>query len=944
MKNQISQLLVLLLAVMTSHAQVSPVDPLQISRLRCNYQVDPLGVETPRPALSWQLVSAGRNQKQTAYRVLVADNAAALANRQGNLWDSGKQVSDQSIQVAYGGKPLLAGKVYYWMVQVWDQAERLSAWSAPASWQMGLLTNADWGNARWIALSTIPDSARIVPFIHAPEEARKLGNRKVARHALPQFRKELTVVKPLKRATAFISGLGHYELSLNGRKVNDHFLDPGWTNYNQYCLYATYDITASLRKGVNVVGVLLGNGFYSIPNERYRKMTGTFGDPKLIAKLLLEFTDGTTAELVTDQSWKTTASPVTYSSIYGGEDWNATHEQTGWQRAGYQDASWQMPLLVQGPPQVRSQTAPPVKIMDTFAPVRISQPKPGIWIVDLGQNASAIPQISVRGKAGSVVKITPGELLGADSLVTQESSGGPHFYQYTLAGKGTETWHPLFTYFGFRYLQIEGAAPDKALMRQANSARISAPTNPANVPVLTDVRGLHVRSSAETIGGFTSSNELFNKTFQLIDWAIRSNVVSVMTDCPHREKLGWLEETHLMGGSVHYTYDLATLLPKIIQDMQAAQLPNGLIPDIAPEFTAFDEGFRDSPEWGSAGVILPWYAYQWYGDRQLLADSYAMMTKYVDYLSHKATNYLLTHGLGDWYDLGPKHPGKSQLTPKGITATAMYYYDLTILERVATLLGKPTEADRYRQMAAAVKKTFNGAYYNPATRQYGTGSQTANAMPLYMNLTTPETKAAVTENLLKNIRATDYRLTAGDVGYRYLLRALEDAGASEVIYRMNNRSDVPGYGYQLAHGATALTESWSALRDPSNNHFMLGHLAEWFYSGLGGIQQAEDVPAFKAVVIRPALVGDMSSASARYQSPYGLIRSEWQRTDKTITLTVEIPANCTAKVYLPASSAAAVSESGQPVVGNASIQLVDNEKSKPVVAIGSGIYTFTIVR
>ncbi|GAB3933806.1 glycoside hydrolase family 78 protein [Larkinella terrae] len=908
---------------------------VSLTRLRCDYRDNPLGVESRQPRLSWQIVSAVRGQKQTAYRILVSDNPKTLAANQGNLWDSGKRISDQSIQVAYEGKPLQAGQSYFWKVQTWDKDGQPSVWSAPATWQMGLPDKSDWGKAQWIALEDLPASERIVPFVHNPTSKKPLGDRQSAQNALPQFRKEFSLKKPLKRATAFISGLGHYELKLNGQRVKDHFIDPGWTNYDQYALYATYDLTTSLRKGANVLGVLLGNGFYNIPVERYRKIVGSFGYPKLICNLQLEYTDGSKEQIVTDQSWKVTKSPITYSSIYGGEDWDARNELTNWMSAGYNDSNWQTPLIVQGSPQLRSQTAPPVKIMETFTPVRITEPKPGVFVVDLGQNMSGIPQISVRGKTGSVVKITPGELLGDDSLVTQKATGDPHFYQYTLKGSGSETWQPRFTYYGFRYLQIEGAVPDSHLA--------NVPSKPVvDLPVLTAIKGLHIRGSAETVGTFSCSNDLFNRIDRLITWAIKSNMVSTLTDCPHREKLGWLEETHLMSGSARYTYDLATLLPKIIRDMQSAQLANGLIPDIAPEYTAFVSGFRDSPEWGSAGVILPWYTYQWYGDKSILTESYDMMKKYVAYLGTKANDHILTHGLGDWCDLGPKPPGESQLTPKGITATATYYYDLTILEKTARLLGKTADADQFQQLAESVKKAFNGKYYDAEKGYYGSGSQTSNAMPIYMNLVTPENKATVTASLLKSLKDNKYSLTAGDIGFRYLLLALTKVDASDAIYAMNNRSDVPGYGYQLAHGATALTESWPALRFVSNNHFMLGHLMEWLYSGLGGIQQDENVPGFKAIVIKPELVGDITQTNVRYVSPYGPIRSDWKKTGQQLELTVSIPANTTATVFLPASVGRSISESGKPLENRSDVKVLRTENDKTVLAIGAGMYVFTV--
>ena len=900
--------------------------PVTLQHLQCESRTNPLGVDSQQPRLSWQLVSAARNQRQTAYQVRVAEEERALQKGKKLLWDSGKQLSDQSIQVSYGGPALKSAGQYYWQVRAWDAAGRPTAWSAPARWQMGLLAPADWAGARWLALDSLPAGQRIVPGIHFPDVKRVLGNRPVGENALPQFRKELTVRPGLKRATAFVSGLGHYEMHLNGQPVADHFLDPGWTNYDHHALYASYDITAQLRPGPNVVGVLLGNGFYNVPRERYHKLIISYGLPKLIGQLRLEYRDGTVEQVITDQTWRVTASPTTYSSIYGGEDWDATKELPGWQTPGYDARAWQTPLLVKGPPALVSQTAPPVKIMQTFEPVSVTQTQPGVWVYDLGQNMSAVPELTVTGRAGQQLKLTPAELLTADTRLAQQwASGGPHFYQYTLGGAGPETWHPRFTYYGFRYVQLEGAVP-------------AGQPNPAGLPVVTALRGLHVRSSMPAAGSFTCSNELFNNIYHLIDWAIRSNVISVMTDCPHREKLGWLEETHLMGTSVRYGYDVAALLPKIIRDMQTAQLPNGMVPDIAPEYSQFGGGFRDSPEWGSAAVLLPWYAYQWYGDQATLATSYSSMQRYVDYLASRADNHLLSYGLGDWFDLGPKQPGESQLTPKGITATATYYQDLVVLEKTARLLGKTADAAQYQQRAAAVRAAFNAKYYDPIKHQYATGSQTANAMPLYVGLVPDDQRAAVLQSLRQELQTHDYRLTAGDIGFRYLLRVLDDAGASDIIFQMNNRADVPGYGYQLAHGATALTESWAALRNVSNNHFMLGHLMEWFYSGAGGIRPDEGSVAFRRIVIRPEPVGDLNSASTRYESPYGPIATRWTRQASTFTLTVDIPANTTATIQLPTTDAGSITESGRPLGKDMSI--LGTSAGRASLAVGSGQYVF----
>lgn len=379
--------------------------------------------------------------------------------------------------------------------------------------------------------------------------------------------------------------------------------------------------------------------------------------------------------------------------------------------------------------------------------------------------------------------------------------------------------------------------------------------------------------------------------------------------------------------------------------MMVAQTAEGLVPEISPEYVKFDYGngmFRDSPEWGSNSIILPWYLYQWYGEKDLLKESYPMMQKYISYLRSKATDNILSQGLGDWYDLGPNPPGVSQLTPVGVTATAIYYYDLNIVSKVATLLGKKPDADNYNKLAAAVKTSFNKKFFNQDTKQYATGSQTANAMAVYMDLVEPQNKNLVIENIVKNLRANNNALTAGDIGYRYLLRVLEDAGRSDVIFDMNSRADVPGYGYQLQRDATALTESWQALQTVSNNHLMLGHLMEWFYSGLGGIRQSGNSIAFHNIEIKPEPVGDITWAKTNYRSPYGLISSAWQKQNNAFELSVEIPANATATIFLPANNLSSITEENRSVENRSDIKFAGFENGKAKIKAGSGSYKFLV--
>lgn len=863
------------------YSAVGSSQPLTIANPRCESRVDPIGVDTKQPRFSWELLSDGQNILQTAYRIMVSENPDFLYTNYGNCWDSKKVMSSASIQVPYKGAALKAAKNYYWKVMVWDNKGNTSPWSAVHTMTTGLFTTADWKGARWIAYDILADSNRIVPFAHGRGK-KEWGARK---DILPMLRKSFTVKKPVRHATAFVCGLGHFEFSLNGNKVGDHFLDAGWTQYDKHALYVGFDIKQQLQQGENVVGVMLGNGFYYIPGERYRKLTGAYGYPKMISRIYIEYTDGSAENIISDGSWTTAPSPITFSSIYGGEDYDATLEQEGWDKPGFKD-SWKRVRITNGPALLQAQSAEPLKRIRNFGAKRRYNLRPDLTILDLNQNFSGIPTIAVAGSRGDTIRITPGELLNEDGTVTQRGSGGPHVYNYILKGTNVEFWAPRFTYYGFRYLQVQYLGKDTA----------------KPIPPELIVEGELVSNAAVEAGEFKCSDYLFEKTNDLIKWAIRSNTVSVFTDCPHREKLGWLEQTHLMGSSVSYNYDVATLNRKTIRDMMMAQTVDGMIPEIAPEFVQFEDPFRDSPEWGSAAIILPWYNYQWYGDKQILTEAYGMMKKYIAYLQTKAEDNILSQGLGDWYDLGPNKPGFSQLTPKGLTATAIYYYDLTLMDKIATLLSKPTEAIQYRKLGEAVKKSFNKKFFSKDTYNYGTGSQTANGMALYMNLVEPMHKDSVLANLIRDIRSRNNALTAGDIGYRYVLRALEDANHSDVIFDMNSRDDVPGYGYQIKKGATALTESWQALPSVSNNHFMLGHLMEWLYAGLCGIRQAPSSVAFNKIEIRPQPVGNINEAQASYKSPYGLIKSGWKIEGGMCTVNVSIPPNTTAEIYLPSDN------------------------------------------
>jgi len=875
--------------------------------LRCDYAVNPLGVDSANPRLFWKLESNVRGERQTAFQILVASSKQNLAHDNGDLWDSGKVDSDDTIQISYAGASLKTSQQVFWKVRVWDENGKVSAWSKPATWTMGVLNDAGW-QAKWIGAADTN-----IPSI--------------------LLRREFFVKSGLRRALIHVCGLGQYELTLNGKKAGHDFLSPGWSKYDHTCLYSTRDITADLKNGGNAVGIELGNGMYNIPATRFKPpgyLPYSFGPLKAIAQIRLEYADGSVESVGTDGSWHVAPGPVTSSSIYSGEDFDARLVQQGWNRINFDDSKWAVAITVNGPGgELRglSCAAPPIRLFEIHKTVWSRTITNGDVIFDLSQNAAHIPRISVTGPAGSRVRIIPSEL--GDGLASEGSLGEPRrsaiWCDYTKATDGVETWSPKFFYIGCRYFEVKYFPAKDGI----------------KLPAVKSIEGIVVQSSSEPVGEFESSNTLFNRIRKLVRWAQRSNMMSVMTDCPQREKRGWLEQDYLNGPALRYEFDLAQLFAKMLNDISDSQLANGLVPTTAPEYVIFrDRGvtnhlrgrFGDSPEWGSAVILVPWQQYEFDGDLNLFRLHYDTMTNYLAYLGSRADNGIVNYGLGDWYDIGPKPPGVAQLTPIALTATAFYFQDAAVMARAASLLGKDDDARQFSELAGNVRAAFNDRFYNATNHFYATDSQTANSIPLVMGICEPTNRTDVVNAIVADVRAHTNALTAGDVGYRYLLRALADGGRSDVIFDINNQSDKPGYGMQLKKGATSLTEAWDAAPGSSQNHFMLGQIQEWFYHDLSGIRNAPDSAGFKQIVINPQPVGDVTWVKASYNSIRGKIVTEWKRDGGEFTLKVSIPANTTATVCVPAKSASAV------VAEGAAFLRMENDRA--IFAIGSGNYTF----
>lgn len=866
----------------------------EVYGLTCENFPRPVGVESSHPRFSWKLLAEQRNTLQTAYELEVYQDRQLV-------WASGKRQGESQLYVPYEGKPLQSATRYEWRVRSYDNHGNCSPWSDRQPFTTALLAPADWQDAKWIALEK--DQATVTDGRHLSAAYGDARTKLFGHYRMPLFRRVIRWDKPIRQAVAYVSGLGHFELMLNGRKQGRRFLDPGWSNYNRQALYVAFDLTDSLKSIASrraVLGVMLGNGFYNIPTERYFKLSRSNGAPKLRLKLVIRYEDGTTATVVSDKNWKTCAGPITFSSIYGGEDYDARREQRGWASdAGFDDSRWQKPVIAGGyHVRMKAQLGARMELAQRVDTRRRYKNGHGRWVYDLGQNFGGVVSMQVRGKQGCRIVLVPGELLNADSTVNQDATGKPFSYSYTCGGQGTERFAPRFTYYGQRYVEVEGAVP-------------AGTPNPDGLPEIDDLCGYLSTSAGQPAGQFVCSKPLFNQIHTLIDWAIRSNIASVITDCPHREKLGWQEQDNLMQHSINYRYNTAPIYEKLFDDQLLAQRHDsirgadgvsheGCMPSICPEYVRFSDGFEDSPEWGSSCIISPWYNYLWYGDLRSIRDHYASMMAYLGYLDRRAKDNLLGYGLGDWFDIGPKAPGYAQLTSQRLTCTATYYYCTRIMGKCASLLGYAAEADRLLNKAEAIRQAYNRAFYHPETGLYENGSQTAQAMSLYMGLVDEANRGKVAARLAKSLRDGNYALTAGDIGYRYLLQALTREGYGDVVFKMNSKYDTPGYGWQIAHGATALTESWQAYGFVSNNHLMLGHLMEWLYAGLGGITQQDGSVAFRTVRIAPQVVGDISYADVSYESSRGTIRCGWKIVDGRFVLDVDIPAGCEAVVCLPA--------------------------------------------
>lgn len=781
-------------------------------------------------------------------------------------------------------------------------------------------------------------------WIAAPWSTQRDGAAADGNRPMPIFRREFSVRSKPAAATLQIVGLGQWQAALACGKhttpVEPEGLHGDWTDYRKTITYDTINVSSMLSKGNCVLSVMLGNGMYNVQRTplpgtprgaRYTKFVGTFGPPKLIADLTIRYADGSSETVSSDTKWKVQRGPVVFDSTYGGEDFDARRIPTGWEAPGFNDQSWSDADIVNGPGgELIAALAPPVGLHQTYAPRKRSDLGHGRVVYDLGQNFAGIVNVRVRGPAGAVLRLTPGELLNPDGTVSQATFHGPMWWSYTLRGdpKG-ENWQPLFGYGGFRYVQADWTpGPGMAAASQN-------PSPPAGK--LIRLVGIAEHSDAPDTGTFVSSSDMLNRIHALIVSAMRNNEVSILTDCPHREKLGWLEQTHLQAPGLMYDNDLHALFRAQDRNMADAQQPDGIVPTIAPQYTKFGPRYSvydDSPEWGSASVLEPWWAYTFYGDRTQLERDYTMMERYVQALASKAVDGIVAYGLGDWYDIGPGAPGFEKNTSLGVTATLTLYQDAVAMQRIATLLGHSEDAQSYSDLSRRTADAFNRRFWSAKDGFYDTGSQTANSMPLALGVVPPDRRAAVLAHVVHDIYLHHDHVTTGEIGYPYLLRALAQAGRDDIILAIMLRKDPPSYGSQLESGATSLTEAWNADPHSSQDHFMLGSAEEWFYRRLGGmdIDVSRDNTS-SGLTIRPIAVKGVDWVRCGFRSIFGPIQSDWVRHGNTVRYAITVPPGAYAMIVLPAHS----------TIQNSHIEATADRDGNEQFKVGSGQWKFTSV-
>ncbi len=871
--------------------------------LKCEYLSDPMGIDVNKPRLSWLVSSDKRGEVQTSYQIIVASTPELLLSGSADRWDSGQVKSNLTAQIVYGGKSMSSYQKCYWNVRVWDIAGNASEPSETAYWEMGLLEPADW-KAKWIA-----------------RDGEQEPN--------PLFRKCFTLCKPIKSARAFATALGSYRLQLNGKRVGNDILTPDFTDYKKRATYQTYDITSQLTQGDNVVGAILGLGWYG--SELGDTLNSySFGEPpiRLLVQIRVEYTDGSVEMIVTDESWKVSTGPIIKSTLYDGEIYDARLDQSGWDSVNFDDSKWEKAEVM--PPyklEISAQVCETVQITQILKPLRMMNPSEGVYVFDMGENMVGWGRLKVSGTAGTTVRMRFAEALipGTENIYTENLRRAVQTDYYTLKGDSIEFYEPHFTYHGFRYVEITGF-PGK--------------------PSLDAVEGCVSHTAAPVVSNFECSNKMVNQLYRNIIRSQRGNTYSIPTDCPQRdERMGWTGDANVFCMTSCFNMSMGGFYTKWMRDMDDALSPEGVWPSIAPRVPGYPgEG---TPAWADAGVVIPWTLYLMYGDTRILEVHYPSMVKWIAHIKKFNANYLwrerLSGDYGDWVPGGAKTPGD-------VLATAVWAYDAWIMTRIARILGLEKEADEHDALYQNIKNAFIKAYVRP-NGEVGNGSQTCYVLALKMGLLPDELREKAAALLIEDVKSRGWHLSTGFIGTCYLMPTVTEAGYPEVAYKLLLSETYPSWGYVIKMGATSIWERWDGyvegvgFQDPdmnSFNHYAFGAVGEWMFRYIGGIQYDMDNPGFRHIIIHPYPGDELTYAKAEYGSILGKIVSSWKKeSNGAFILEVSVPTNTIATVYVPSKDKTSVKESGKPAEESEGVSFVKMSDGYAVYQIGGGSYKFS---
>lgn len=840
-------------------------------RLRCEYNTNPVGLQTSRPRFSWELEADTLGRRQVAYRVVVSERECDVLAGNGDLWDSGRVEWAETCHIEYDGYPLLSGHRYYWAVCCWDQDGQHYKAEAAAYFDMGILNPDEW-SAQWICADDAISA--------------------------PMFRKTFRIDKAVNRATLCISGLGYYELYINGQQIGDHVLVPNWTDYDDRRIegllytfddqtvkrvhYIQHSVAERLQSGDNTIGVMLGNGFY---NQTERTVEGKmrYGVPKLIMQLDITYEDGTNERMISDSSWRCSPGPIVFNNVFYGEVYDARLEQSGWTGIGFDDSFWDHARQARPPAgQLMAQMSPPDKRIGTVMPLSRIEVRPGVYVFDFGQNFSGWVRIRMQGNSGHKITIRFAENTKANGELDLVSCGGEKQVQadtYILKGRGREQYEPRFVWHGFRYAEVVGYP---------------------GIPELRDLDGIIVHASVESIGQFSCSDPLLNKVQNAYRWSQLTNLHGgVPSDCPHRERLGYTGDGHLTSEAAIYNFDMSALYTKWIGDIGDSQNKHtGFVPHTAP----FNGG-GGGVAWGSAYILMPWTMYRMYGDMRLLAEHYEGMKKWIAYLgTRNSGSYLVEFEepgswfLGDWCV-----PGTNELPPV-LVSTFYYAYTVNIMSKIAEVLDRKDDSQRFAVLYRLICDSFNEAFFDPESERYSIGRQGADLFPFILDCIPDGYADKVWQRVLRHYRdELGGQLDTGIFGTSFLLDLLSERGETDLALEMVMSKKVPGYGYMIDNDATTLWESWDG--HDSHNHPMFGTVSAWFYKHVAGVSLHPQAVAFKKVVFKPFRARRLSHASASIYTILGLYAVRWSRENYvTWECEIQIPPNCTAEVYFPLSS------------------------------------------